>query len=327
VDKDVAVALIGATATTVAAGLGYLGARATKPSAGTPKPTLTATGLVYRTPRRWSIGAGLTAAVIAVAVVVGGAAALASRGLIAEPPPTPAPTTSSPRTRPALIMPNVIGQTEDVARSTLAAAGLTRVSTAMVDSPRPAGQVILTDPAAGESVTPDGMVRIEISRGPGWPSNPDCIAHDPVNLNITYDASLDMWKVVEGGHSLLAFTRQVDAQAGLALARAYRKHCFIGRGNTRAEHDRYVMDYWLDPVQAPVIPNPDCIAHDGSALYIDTYRASDGPVWRVRTAAELIAGFATEADARDAILVMKHFNRHCYITRGSSSVEWFASVG
>lgn len=117
----------------------------------------------------------------------------------------------------------------------------------------------------------------------------------------------------------LTYKREVDAVAGRALAQNYKEHCFIGRANTRPEPERYVMDYWRNPVHpAPVVPAPDCLAHDPAALRVESMGASG---WLVRAGAELIALFDTESDANDGLAVMRHYNRHCYVGRGYSGTD------
>ena len=38
------------------------------------------------------------------------------------------------------------------------------------------------------------------------------------------------------------------------------------------------------------------------------------------TATSLIAVFDTKADAEDGVLVLKHYNRHCYLGRGYTGI-------
>jgi hypothetical protein len=148
---------------------------------------------------------------------------------------------------------------------------------------------------------------------------------------IKYTASSTLWQVMSGGSALLAFKQSSDATAGLALVKAYKKICFIGRDNTRTDRMRYIMTYWMDPVQnSPAITNPDCLPHTPSQL-VATDAGSLG--WRVEAGGESIALFDTKADAENAILVMKHYNRHCYIGRSYSGADrlnyitdWFASA-
>jgi hypothetical protein len=162
-----------------------------------------------------------------------------------------------------------------------------------------------------------------------WPSPPDCISHSPANVTILTTSGL--WQIVDGSHALLAYKTAADAQAGLALAKAYKQHCFIGRNNTRTDRENYIIDYWLSPVMSsPAITAPDCLSHD-PALIKAVDRGSLG--WGVQAGPESISIFDTKADADQAVLVYKHFNRHCYIGRDYSGADrrkyittWFATV-
>lgn len=197
-------------------------------------------------------------------------------------------------------------------------------------TPAPPEEEVPADPTPG----PGGTVTFPIlTLNPGvllgWPSPADCTSHNPATVTIMSNG--DLWQVVDGSHYLLAYKREVDAQAGLALARAYKKHCFIGRNNSRPERHRYIMDYWLEPVPpAPAIASPDCLPHVPGDLIVKAY----GDAWRVEsTTGEAIHLFDTKADAENAVLVMKHYNRHCYIGRGYTGTDrllyitdWFASV-
>jgi hypothetical protein len=151
-----------------------------------------------------------------------------------------------------------------------------------------------------------------------WPSPADCVGHNPATVTVTGSGSL--WQVVDGSHALMAFSTNANAQAGLALAKAYKTHCFIGRGTA------HIMDYWLDPVgPAPAITNPDCLPHTASALYVENLGGTNG--WRLDNGSEWVQIFTTQADANNGLLVFKHYNRHCYIGRGTSYITtWFTTV-
>jgi hypothetical protein len=171
-----------------------------------------------------------------------------------------------------------------------------------------------------------------------WPSPADCNDHDPNNLTILHSGSgsSELWQIADGSHYLLAYKRQVDADAGLALAKSFRKHCFIGRATPLSDPDRprFVMDYWLDPVPgAAPIPNQDCIPHDPANLVVETITFNGATRYRVRDTTSLIAIFYTQADADNAVKVMKHYNRNCYVGRGYSGPDrlqyitnWFANA-
>jgi hypothetical protein len=187
------------------------------------------------------------------------------------------------------------------------------------DAPAGGGDV---DPGASPTAaaTTPPVVVVTTPADLPWPATEDCITHDPTKLAVVYNSTDDLWQVVEGGtHYMLAYKREIDAQTALAVAKRYTKHCFIGRGNTRTDRYRYIMDYYrsLSGI-ATVIPSPDCLTHNGDNLSIEDLGATG---WRVNQGGEAIALFDTKADAQAAILVMKHYNRHCYIGRGYSGSD------
>jgi len=62
-------------------------------------------------------------------------------------------------------VPDVAGQTEDQAKATLTAGGFTNVISLPVDSPKPAGAVIGTNPPAGQSYPKDQVIQLQVSKG------------------------------------------------------------------------------------------------------------------------------------------------------------------
>lgn len=69
---------------------------------------------------------------------------------------------SGPSTKP---IPDVVGQTTDEAQKTLTLSGFSKINEVSVDSPRMAGQVIGTRPAAGETVPIDTVIELQVSKG------------------------------------------------------------------------------------------------------------------------------------------------------------------
>ena len=61
--------------------------------------------------------------------------------------------------------PTVVGQTVEVARQILTASGFTKTVPVEVDSTATGGQVIGTDPAAGQTVPLDTVIQLQVSRG------------------------------------------------------------------------------------------------------------------------------------------------------------------
>ncbi|MDT7723100.1 MAG: eukaryotic-like serine/threonine-protein kinase, partial [Mycobacterium sp.] len=62
-------------------------------------------------------------------------------------------------------VPDVAGQTADLAQKNLTVYGFSKFSQAAVDSPRPAGDVIGTNPPAGATVPVDQVIEIQVSKG------------------------------------------------------------------------------------------------------------------------------------------------------------------
>lgn len=62
-------------------------------------------------------------------------------------------------------IPEVRGQTVDVAQKTLSGYGFTDVTQVPVDSPRPAGEVLGTNPAAGQTAAVNSPVQLQVSKG------------------------------------------------------------------------------------------------------------------------------------------------------------------
>jgi serine/threonine-protein kinase len=62
-------------------------------------------------------------------------------------------------------IPDVKGQTVDLAQKNLTVYGFTKFSQTQVDSPRPAGEVIGTNPTAGQTVAVDSVIELQISKG------------------------------------------------------------------------------------------------------------------------------------------------------------------
>ena len=62
-------------------------------------------------------------------------------------------------------VPDVSGQTVDLAQKNLTVYGFGKFSESSVDSPRPAGEVIGTSPPAGETVPVDSVIELRVSKG------------------------------------------------------------------------------------------------------------------------------------------------------------------
>jgi serine/threonine-protein kinase len=69
---------------------------------------------------------------------------------------------SGPQTRD---IPDVAGQTVDMAQKNLTVYGFSKFSQASVDSTKPAGEVISTNPPAGANAPLDSVIELQVSKG------------------------------------------------------------------------------------------------------------------------------------------------------------------
>jgi serine/threonine-protein kinase len=62
-------------------------------------------------------------------------------------------------------VPDVVGQTTELAQKNLTVYGFTKVTESAVDSTRPAGEVVGTEPSVGDTVSIDSVIELKVSRG------------------------------------------------------------------------------------------------------------------------------------------------------------------
>lgn len=82
--------------------------------------------------------------------------------------------------------------------------------------------------------------------GAGQPpngSNEDCLPYSPTALTVV-DEGASGWLLTDGRSRMLTLDNATDAQSALAVAQRHTSHCFIGRGNQRANRANYVLEYW-----------------------------------------------------------------------------------
>ena len=71
-----------------------------------------------------------------------------------------------------------------------------------------------------------------------------CVPYDPAGLSINERGS-GVWDLERGDGAIFkVFANKEDAEAGLAVARDHLQLCYIGKGNTRPNRERYIMEYW-----------------------------------------------------------------------------------
>jgi hypothetical protein len=70
----------------------------------------------------------------------------------------------------------------------------------------------------------------------------DCQAFTSTALRVVSSAL--GWSVSDGTTAVALLDNQSDADLLLGVATTYSARCFIGRGNTRASPDSYIVQYW-----------------------------------------------------------------------------------
>ena len=148
-----------------------------------------------------------------------------------------------------------------------------------------------------------------------WPSPEDCISYNPNNVTSRYEAGI--WAIVDGNTEIMRLyggpTENVG-QKGVALAKHFRRHCFLGRNNTREEKYSYIFDYWRDPSgQNPAIADQedDCSPYNKNNLTVENMGSGQG--WRVKDHDHVLHLFDNETDARNGKLVLSKYDQICFI--------------
>jgi len=151
---------------------------------------------------------------------------------------------------------------------------------------------------------------------PSWPSPEDCISYNPANVTVVYEAGI--YSVNDGSKVVMRLhggPGENVGDQGLALAKRFRKHCFIGRNNTRTEErNSYIFDYWRDPSgNTPAIPDEEdaCSDYDRTNLTVEDMGSGYG--WRVKDHDHVLHVFDDETDARNGKLVLAKYRMICFI--------------
>lgn len=175
------------------------------------------------------------------------------------------------------------------------------------------GSATITVQTEGKTATADVTVA-ELPPGEVAAGASDCVNYDPAPLKIASDRSAG-WVLTDGSTNLLTLDNESDARQALALARRYKSHCFLGRGNTRPNRSDYIIEYWEAPTRAPtVIDAEDCVRYDAGALRI----AESGAQGFVLTdgRSRLLAA-DKQKDAQKAWDIAQKHTSLCFIGRGN----------
>jgi hypothetical protein len=148
---------------------------------------------------------------------------------------------------------------------------------------------------------------------PAWPSPEDCVSYNPGNVVKHYEAGY--WAINDGTKQVIRVpggpSEKVVDQA-LALAKRFKKHCFLGRNNTREEKYSYIFDYWMDSSgSAPSIPDENCSNYNKNNLTVEDMGSGHG--WRVKDHDHVLHLFDKESDAKNGKLVIGKYGQICFI--------------
>jgi hypothetical protein len=170
-----------------------------------------------------------------------------------------------------------------------------------------------TTPPGGTPTTTPAKTKTPV---PSWPTPEDCVSYNPTSVTLTGDATSGTFTISDGSTVVMRLHGQSDVvgQQGLALAQRYRKHCYIGRQNTRDLPGDYIFDYWRNPSgQTPSIPNQSdvCSPYHNHNLTVEDMGGGEG--WRVKDHDHVLHVFDNESDARNGNLVLVKYGQICSI--------------
>ena len=182
-------------------------------------------------------------------------------------------------------------------RVTAKAAGSATI-TAMADSKTGTADITIAALAAGETPV----------------NTDDCVGYDPASLKVV-DEKASGWGVTDGSKDIATLDNQTDAGRALGLARAYKRHCYLGRANTRPDRSDYIIEYWDGASGvAPVIDVEDCQGYDRQNLRIQEVT---GQGWMLTDGKRRLTMVDTQADGKRAWDLALGNNQFCFIGRGN----------
>lgn len=150
---------------------------------------------------------------------------------------------------------------------------------------------------------------------PSWPTPEDCVSYNPEDLSVEYEAGI--YAVRSGSQVVLRLSGgpgEMVGEQGLALAQRYRKHCYLGRDNTREDKNAYVFDYWRSPsgMTPPIADEEEqCSGYDRKNLTVEDMGGGYG--WRVKDHDHVLHVFDNESDARNGRLVLSKYGQICFL--------------
>lgn len=147
-----------------------------------------------------------------------------------------------------------------------------------------------------------------------WPSPEDCVAYNPNNLTKKYEAGI--WTINDGNTQVMRLhggPSENVGDKGLALAKRFKSHCFIGRNNQREEKYSYIFDYWRNSSGInTTIPDQeeDCSQYERGNISVDEM---GDDAYRVKDHDHVLHGFDTKTDAEKGKVVLAKYNQICFI--------------
>jgi hypothetical protein len=171
-----------------------------------------------------------------------------------------------------------------------------------------------TTPAGGQKTTAKPQTPAD-----DWPSPADCVSYNPANLTVAF--ANGAYTVSDGGKKVLTVSGYSGDNTGdqaLALAKRYKKHCYIGRDNNREDHNQYVFDYWRNPSGVKTtIPGEDDMCSDYDRGNLTVEDMGDGNGWRVKDHDHVLHLFDNGKDAHAGDIVLSKYDQICQIGSGS----------
>jgi hypothetical protein len=145
----------------------------------------------------------------------------------------------------------------------------------------------------------------------------DCIGFTQATLRV--EGSGGSWRIVDGGHSIIAFNSQAAANRALDVIRRYSftQQCFIVRPNA-------AMTYWTrgDAIPPNNIAGDDCIRVN--PMNVQTQNV--GGRWKVVDGSTWLLDFASNRDgaeqARDTIRYYR-LAQQCFVGRPGPSMQYW----
>jgi len=194
--------------------------------------------------------------------------------------------------------------------------------------PAPTGSAVFEEASPSAAATGTTGAPATQNTGGGntqaqWPSPEDCVSYNPGNVKSRYEAGI--WVIVDGTIEVMRLHGGPSdnvGEKGLALAKRFKQHCYLGRHNTREEKYSYIFDYWRNPSgQNPAIADQedDCSGYKKNNLTVENMGSGQG--WRVKDHDHVLHLFDNETDARNGKLVLSKYDQICFIGNPPDSNE------